>query len=108
MIQTWFFLAHSAIERSSARVYTAPVGLQGEQRMRPRVLLVWLRSRSLALTLRPHSMSPGTSTGSARQRCTIWGYDTQAGAGMSTRSFAPNRVKQALKMDCLLPELTTI
>src|SRR5918995_5201618 len=105
MIQTWFFLAHSAIERSSARVYTAPVGLQGEQRMRPRVLLVWVRSKSLALTLRPHSISPGTSTGSARQRCTIWGYETQAGDGISTRSRGPNSEKQALKSDCLEPEL---
>ena len=53
--------------RSSARVYTAPVGLHGEQRMRPRVSLLLARSRSRALTLRPHSRSPGTSTGSARR-----------------------------------------
>jgi len=45
-------------------------------------------------------------TGSARQRWTIWGYDTQAGAGMSTRSLGPKRVKQALKIDCFDPELT--
>src|SRR6476661_3105319 len=108
MIHTSLALAHSAIERSSARVYTAPVGLHGEQRIRPRVNLLLARSRSRALTLSPHSRSPGTSTGSARQRCTIWGYDTQAGAGMSTRSLGPNRVKQALKMDCFEPELTMI
>ena len=47
---------------------TAPVGLHGEHRIRPRVSLLLARSRSLALTLRPHSRSPGTSTGSARQR----------------------------------------
>src|SRR5689334_14087897 len=108
MIQTSLALAHSAIDLSSASVYTAPVGLHGEQRIRPRVSLLLARSRSRALTLRPHSRSPGTSTGSARHRCTICGYDTQAGAGISTRSLGPNRVKQALKMDCFDPELTMI
>src|SRR3954470_19158490 len=106
MIHPSCFLAHSAMALSSASVYTAPVGLHGEQRMSPRVEVVWCRSRSFTLTLRPHSMSPGTRTGSARQRWTIWGYDTQAGAGIRTRSLGPKRVKQALKMDCLEPELT--
>src|SRR5215212_9366683 len=108
MIHTSFALAHSAIERSSASVYTAPVGLQGEQRISPRVSLLLALSRSLALTLRPHSRAPGTITGSARQRCTICGYETHAGAGISTRSLGPKRVKQALKIDCFDPELTMI
>src|SRR3954463_9080864 len=108
MIQMSFFLAHSAIALSSARVYTAPVGLQGEQRMRPRVSLWLIRSRSFTLTLRPHSGSPGTKTGSALVRCTIWGYETHAGDGISTRSLGPKRAKQALKIDCFDPELTTI
>src|SRR5215204_3667186 len=106
MIQMSFFFAHSAIAFSSASVYTAPVGLQGEHRIIPRVSLWLARSRSLTLTLSPHSGSPGTRTGSARVRCTICGYDTHAGEGISTRSFGPKRVKHALKIDCLEPELT--
>src|SRR5574338_1602645 len=97
--------AHSAMARSSGSVYTDPVGLQGEQRISPLVSFECARSRSLTLTLRPHSMSPSTATGSARARCTIWGYETHAGVGMSTRSWGPNSVKHALKSDCLEPEL---
>src|SRR3979490_673967 len=100
MTQTSCFLAHSAMERIWAAVYTAPVGLQGEQMIRPRTSLSVTRSRSLALTLSPHSGSPGTATGSARQRCTICGYDTHAGEGISTLSLGPNSAKQALKIDC--------
>jgi hypothetical protein len=106
MIHTSFFLAHSAIAFSSGRVYTAPVGLHGEQRMSPLVRVVEWLSSSLAPTFSPHSMSPGTSTGSARQRWTICGYDTHAGAGISTWSLGPKRVKQALKSECFEPELT--
>src|SRR5678816_131165 len=108
MIQTPLALAHSAIALSSVKVYTAPVGLLGEHRIRPFTFLLYARSRSLTLTLRPHSTSPCTSTGSARDRCTICGYDTHAGAGMSTRWPGPNSVKQMLNRHCLEPELTTM
>src|SRR4026209_900317 len=93
---------------SSLRVYTAPVGLQGEQRISPRTSLSVCLSRSSALTLMPQSAAPGIMMGSARARCTIWGQETQAGAGMSTLSLGPNRLKQALKRACLERELTTM
>src|SRR5512143_981729 len=108
MIQMSCLRAHAAIALSSLRVYTEPVGLQGEQRIRPRTSLSVRRSRSAAETLRPQSASPGIITGSARARWTICGYETQAGDGISTRSLGPKRVKQALNSDCLEPELTTI
>src|SRR5512135_2537930 len=107
MIHTRLAAAHSAMALSSESVYTDPVGLHGEQRMIPRARCA-CASRSFTLTLRPHSGSPGTSTGSARARWTICGYDTHAGAGMRTRSPGPKSEKQALKIDCLDPELTTM
>src|SRR6266404_1437016 len=107
MTHTFRSTAHCAIALISACVYTLPVGLQGEQRMSP-----WVpgttRSRSRTPTLRLHSGSPGTSTGRARARWTIWGYDTHAGAGIATTSLGPNRVKQTLKSDCLEPFETTM
>src|SRR5437879_10714260 len=59
--------AQCAIALISACVYTAPVGLHGEQRIRPRAPGT-TRSRSRTLTLRLHSGSPGTSTGRARDK----------------------------------------
>src|SRR2546423_9777053 len=98
---------HCAIALISACVYTLPVGLQGEHRMSP-----WApgttRSRSRTPTLRLHSGSPETSTGRARVRCTIWGYDTHAGAGIATTSPGPNRLKHTLKRDCFDPLDTTM
>ncbi len=100
-------MAHCAIARISAFVYTPPVGLQGEQRMSP-AAPGSMRSRSFTLTLRLHSGSPETITGRARVRCTICGYDTHAGAGIATTSPGPNNVKHALKSDCLEPFDTTM
>src|SRR2546426_6000388 len=77
MTHTFRSRAHCAIALISAWVYTAPVGLHGEQRMRPRAPGT-TRSRSRTLTLRLHSGSPGTSTGRARDRYTICGYDTRS------------------------------
>src|SRR6266849_4629231 len=74
----------------------------------PRVRLELARSRYRALTLRPHSREPGTDTGSARHKWTICGYETHAGEGISTWSVGPKSVKQALKIDCFDPELTTM
>src|ERR1041385_2212878 len=108
MIQVSCFLAQAAMERSSLRVYTAPVGLQGEQRIRPRTSLSVCRSRSSTLTFRPQSAAPGIITGSARARWTICGYDTHAGDGISTLSLGPKRLKQALNSDCFDPELITM
>src|SRR5213592_3505156 len=92
MTHTFRSRAHCAIALISAWVYTAPVGLHGEQRMRPRAPGT-TRSRSRTLTFRLHSGSPDTSTGRARARCTICGYDTHAGAGMATTSPGPNKVR---------------
>src|SRR6266568_184028 len=78
MTHTFRSRAHCAIALISAWVYTAPVGLHGEQRMRPRA------------------------------RCTICGYDTHAGAGMATTSPGPNNVKHTLKSDCFDPFDTTM
>src|SRR3989442_134898 len=66
------------------------------------------RSRSRTATLRLHSASPGTSTGRARDRYTICGYDTHAGAGIATTSPGPNSVKHALNNDCFEPLDTTM
>ena len=66
------------------------------------------RSRSLTLSFRLHSGSPDTSTGRARARCTICGYETHAGAGIATTSPGPNSVKHALKSDCFEPLDTTM
>ena len=76
--------------------------------MSPFTSLSYLASRSFTLTLSPHSGSPVTAMGSARQRCTICGYDTHAGVGISTLSLGPNSEKQALKIDCLEPLLMMI
>src|SRR5213594_898366 len=102
MTHTFRSRAHCAIALISAWVYTAPVGLQGEQRISP-VAAGSMRSRSRTLTLRLHSGSPVTSTGRARVRWTICGYDTHAGEGTATTSPGPNREKQALKTDCFEP-----
>src|SRR5206468_5143881 len=107
MTHTFRSRAHCAIALISAWVYTAPVGLHGEQRMRPRAPGT-TRSRSRTLTFRLHSGSPDTSTGRARARCTICGYDTHAGAGMATTSPGPNKVKHTLKSDCFDPFDTTM
>ncbi len=87
-------------------MYTAPVGLTGEQRMSPAARASAARSSWSTPTLRLHSTSPGTSTGVARAKCTSWGYETQAGAGINTVSPPSNRVKQALNSDCRAPEDT--
>src|SRR3989442_14128866 len=107
MTHTFRSRAHCAIALISAWVYTAPVGLHGEQRMRPRAPGT-TRSRSRTLTFRLHSGSPDTSTGRARARYTICGYDTHAGAGMATTSPGPNNVKHTLKSDCFDPFDTTM
>src|SRR3989475_3404291 len=107
MTHTFRSRAHCAIALISAWVYTAPVGLHGEQRMRPRAPGT-TRSRSRTLTFRLHSGSPGTSTGRARHKYTICGYDTHAGAGMATTSPGPNREKHTLKRDCFDPLDTTM
>src|SRR2546422_8582399 len=88
MIHTLRSRAQCAIALISACVYTAPVGLHGEQRISPRAPGT-TRSRSRTATLRLHSASPGTSTGRARDRYTICGYDTHAGAGIATTSPGP-------------------
>src|SRR5437773_7071147 len=107
MTHTFRSTAHCAIALISACVYTLPVGLQGEHRMSP-----WApgttRSRSRTPTLRLHSGSPGTRTGRARDRYTICGYDTHAGAGIATTSPGPNKVKQTLNNDCFEPFDTTM
>src|SRR5437867_5924697 len=107
MIHTLRSRAHWAIALISACVYTAPVGLHGEQSRSPRAPGT-TRSRSRTLTLRLHSASPETSTGRARARCTICGYDTHAGAGIATTSPGPNSVKQTLNNDCFEPFETTM
>src|SRR5229473_2022634 len=107
MIHTLRSRAQCAIALISACVYTAPVGLHGEQRIRP-LAPGTTRSRSRTLTLRLHSGSPGTSTGRARDRYTICGYDTHAGAGIATTSPGPNRVKHTLNSDCFEPFDTTM
>src|SRR5438034_8628723 len=107
MTHTFFACAHCAIARISACVYTAPVGLQGEQRISP-VAPGNIRARSVTLALRLHSGSPAIITGRARARWTICGYDTHAGAGIATTSPGPNSVKQALNSDCLDPFDTTM
>ncbi len=45
-------------------------------------------------------------TGSARASRAIAGYETQNGAGTSTRSPGPNSVKKASKRACFAPALT--
>src|ERR1041384_6343544 len=107
MTQTFRSFAHCAMALISACVYTAPVGLQGEHRIRPDAPGS-IRSRSLTLALRLHSGSPAIMTGRARERWTICGYDTHAGAGIATTSPGPNSVKQALNSDCLEPFDTTM
>src|SRR5205823_11227613 len=104
---TFFAFAHCAIARISACVYTAPVGLQGEHRIRP-VAPGSMRSKSRTLALRLHSGSPAIMTGRARERWTICGYETQAGDGIATTSPGPKSVKQALNSDCLDPLDTTM
>src|SRR5439155_95728 len=64
------------------------------------------RSRTLSVTL--HWGSPGTSTGRARDKYTISGYDTHAGAGIATTSPGPNSVKHTLNSDCFEPFDTTM
>src|SRR5690242_9787154 len=107
MTHTFRSRAHCAMALISAWVYTAPVGLQGEHRISPRAPGT-TRSRSRTETLRLHSGSPWTSTGRARARYTICGYDTQAGAGIATTSPGPNSEKQTLKSDCFEPFDTTM
>src|SRR5438034_4737366 len=107
MTHTFLALAHAAMGRIAAWVSTAPVGLQGEQRINP-LAPGSMRSRSFTLALRLHSGSPAIITGRARARCTICGYDTQAGEGIATTSPGPNSVKQALNSDCLEPFETTM
>src|SRR5213593_4104413 len=107
MIHTLRSRAQCAIALISACVYTAPVGLHGEHRIKPRAPGT-TRSRSRTLTLRLHSGSPCTSTGRARERWTICGYDTHAGAGIATTSPGPNSEKHTLKSDCFDPFETTM
>src|SRR2546425_12503576 len=99
--------AQVAMALSSPCVYTEPVGLHGELRISP-VAAGSIRSSSRTLTLSPHSGAPGISTGRARARCTICGYDTHAGAGIATTSPGPKTVKHALNSDCLEPLETTM
>ena len=47
-------------------------------------------------------------TGRARDKCTICGYETQAGDGIATTSPGPKSVKHALNSDCLDPLDTTM
>src|ERR1041385_1822257 len=107
MTQTFRSFAHCPMAFISACVYTAPVGLHGEQRIKPDAPGS-IRSRSLTLALRLHSGSPAIMTGPARARGTMCGYDTHAGAGIATTSPGPNSVKQALNSACLEPFDTTM
>src|ERR1044072_7664277 len=88
-------------------VYTWPVGLEGEHRIRPDAPGS-IRSRPLTLALRLHSGSPAIMTGREPARWAIYGDDTHAGPGIATTSPGPNSVKQALNSDCLEPFDTTM
>ena len=85
------------------RVYTAPLGLDGELSISHLVCCVIAFSRSSRRSLKPSSGRVGNQTGTPSAKCVMSAYATHDGAGISTSSPGSSVAISALKSTCLPP-----
>lgn len=90
-----------------ARIVDRSGRVRGELSTTPRAPPRAASSSASADIFQPSAALVSTTTGSALASRAIAGYDTQNGAGTSTRSPGPKSVNKASNRTCFAPALTS-